>query len=74
MAPAINDKGEIVGFYGIRKSPYDRAFFGSLKPGFESFNVPHGYETQAFSINDNGFIAGSYYPRASSLAGFLRMP
>jgi hypothetical protein len=60
--------------HGFPYEPGAYAFFGSLKSGFKSFNVPHGSETQAFSINDSGVIAGSYYPNGGALTGFLRMP
>ena len=73
-ASGINDKGQITGFYTTDQKPYLNAFVGSPKSGFTSFEVDGG-QTQPFSINDSGVIAGSYYPASGGpLNGFLRMP
>ncbi len=74
QASAINSHGLIIGIYALDQAPYSSAYVGSPKSGFTSFNV-NGGQTQPYSINDGGVIAGSYYDsNTHRLNGFLRMP
>jgi hypothetical protein len=57
-AAAINNHGEIAGFYVNGKGV--TVAFVSTKHSFTTFAWPHASMTQAFGINDNGVVVGSY--------------
>jgi hypothetical protein len=67
-ASAINDKGDITGFY-----TQGTKTIGFLKHGnsYSAFHFPKEMTTMPFGINDNLDIVGQYMDRKGATHGFL---
>jgi hypothetical protein len=58
-AAAINDHGDVAGFYNKTSTRVD-AFFKLHSGRFTTLAFPGAAMTQAFGVNDSGEVAGSY--------------
>ena len=66
-ANSINGFNQVVGFSGpALDSPKSRAFFWSKSTGMVDLGTLGGAYTQAFAINDSGFITGNSQLRSSA--------
>jgi len=66
-ANSINGFNQVVGFSGpALDSPKSRAFFWSKSTGMVDLSTLGGAYTQAFAINDSGFITGNSQLRSSA--------
>jgi hypothetical protein len=70
---AINDAGEITGKFYHSLDNYVGLSFVISGGTFTAFGVPHAIETDAFTMNNNGVIAGQYFDR-KGYHGFVRTP
>jgi hypothetical protein len=68
VTTAINNSGEIAGFYTIGTEN-----FGFLDNGgvFTTVDVPGSQQTQLFGLNDHGFAVGDYVDSAGNMHGLL---
>ncbi|MFY9663790.1 MAG: hypothetical protein WAL67_08385 [Candidatus Cybelea sp.] len=67
-ASAINDNGDIVGFYSSGTSTFG---FLDRKGKFSTFSFPGSANTTPFGINDSLAIVGSYVDSNDMMHGFL---
>jgi probable HAF family extracellular repeat protein len=72
-ATAINDSGQIVGFYyNNTGTQYMHGFLYSVVTGkYTTIMVPNSVTTFAYGINDNGQIVGTYIDASNHYSGFL---
>jgi probable HAF family extracellular repeat protein len=65
---AINDHGQIVGFYGDTSGRHGFLYEGGV---FSTLDVPGASETLAHGINNHGQIVGEYIDSGGGFHGFL---